>query len=160
MSHRTAIVGLGAALLTLAACSDKSDDGRDGGADPAPILMPRLAMADTPVVQVQGESLVRDVSPAEVVALVESGDVRLIDVRTDEEVAQGILPGAEHIAMSEFDPATVAASDERPILLYCRSGRRSRLVGEALAKHTGKTVDHLEGGILAWGEAGYSIERP
>ena len=160
MSHRTAWIGLGAALLASAACSDKHGKDSEERSSPSPFLMPRLAAADAAPSAAQSVSLVRDLSPAEVASLIEAGEVRVIDVRTDEEVAQGVLAGAEHIAMSEFDPATVAASDGRPILLYCRSDRRSRAVGEALAEHTGEPAQHLNGGILAWAKAGYRIEQP
>ncbi|MEM6828198.1 MAG: rhodanese-like domain-containing protein [Pseudomonadota bacterium] len=160
MSHRTLWIGLSAGLLASAACSDKPGKDSDERSSPSPLLMPRLAAADTAPSAAQSLSLVRDLSPAEVASLIETGDVRVIDVRTDEEVAQGVLPGAEHIAMSEFDPAAVATSDSRPILLYCRSGRRSRVVGEALVEHTGEPAQHLDGGILAWAEAGYPIEQP
>lgn len=83
-------------------------------------------------------------------------DIRLIDVRTAEEVAEGAIPGAEHIALNEFDPASLDLSDGREIILYCRSGRRSEIAAERLSQHTGKPVRHLSGGFQAWLEAGAS----
>jgi len=81
------------------------------------------------------------------------GNVRLIDVRTDAEVAEGAIPGAEHIALDQFDPAKLDLSDGREVVLYCRTGRRSAIAGERLAAATGKPVEHLAGGIIAWEEA-------
>jgi len=75
-----------------------------------------------------------------------AGNVRLIDVRTDVEVAEGAIPGAEHIALDRFDPAKLDLSDGREVVLYCRTGRRSAIAG-------GKPVEHLAGGIIAWDEA-------
>ncbi|MEE4288976.1 MAG: rhodanese-like domain-containing protein [Erythrobacter sp.] len=149
------------ALLALAACSGDPEEGGRGQSAPMPALVPQLALAgitadDAP----DAVRPLRDLSPEEVRALVESGKVRLIDVRTDEEVAQGTISGAEHVAMDRFDPAAVTSSaDKRPIVLYCRSGRRSAMVGEKLAGHTGEPAAHLEGGILAWEAAGLPIER-
>ncbi len=82
-----------------------------------------------------------------------AGNVRLIDVRTDVEVAEGAIPGAEHIALDRFDPAKLDLSDGREVVLYCRTGRRSAIAGERLAAATGKPVEHLAGGIIAWDEA-------
>ncbi|SDT99436.1 phage shock protein E [Pseudomonas pohangensis] len=61
-------------------------------------------------------------------------DAILIDVRTPEEFAQGALPGARQI---EFDRiagqiAAIAPDKNQPIVLYCRSGRRSGIAQQTL----------------------------
>ncbi len=86
-------------------------------------------------------------------AKIADGNIRLIDVRRDDEVAQGMIPGAEHIALDDFDPAALDLSDGREVVLYCRSGRRSGIAGEKLAAHIREPVQHLAGGITAWREA-------
>lgn len=101
-----------------------------------------------------------DLTPEEVAARLAAGNVRLIDVRTPEEVAEGMIPGAEHIPLDQFDPARLGPPDGREVVLYCRSGRRSALAGEKLAEATGAPVEHLAGGILAWEEAGQPLEKP
>ena len=103
---------------------------------------------------------VEDIDRVELSALLERGNVRLIDVRTDEEVAEGMIPGAEHIPLDRFDPAKLDTSDGRDVVLYCRSGRRSSIAGEMLAAHSGEPVKSLEGGILAWQAAGEELETP
>ncbi|MGB3806208.1 MAG: rhodanese-like domain-containing protein [Erythrobacter sp.] len=108
----------------------------------------------------QADSHVIDWSAQQLAQRLDSEDVRLIDVRTDEEVAGGMIPGAEHIAKDDFDPASLLAdTDDREIVLYCRSGRRSAAVAEELAAHVGRPVPHLAGGILAWQEAGRPLAR-
>jgi rhodanese-related sulfurtransferase len=99
-------------------------------------------------------------STAELAALLEDDNIRLIDVRRDEEVAEGMIPGAEHIMLDDFDPAALDLSDGREVVLYCRSGRRSGIAAERLAEHTGETARHLDGGILAWEEAGLPVSTP
>jgi rhodanese-related sulfurtransferase len=101
---------------------------------------------------------VRTVTPAELQGRL--GSVRLIDVRTDAEVAEGVIPGAEHVALSGFDPAVLDLSGEKPIVLYCRSGRRSAIAAQRLAAHTGEPALHLEGGVLGWQDAGGEIIDP
>lgn len=86
------------------------------------------------------------------------GNVRLIDVRTAEEVAEGVIPGAEHIALDQFDPATLDLTDGREVILYCRSGRRSQIAADRLAAHTNEPAHHLGGGIIAWIAADGAIE--
>ena len=131
---RLAIV---AAALALSACSAAT--ATDEVAEAAPV------------------AAVTTVSASELSGLLETGNIRLIDVRTDEEVAEGMIPGAEHIALDNFDPAMLDLSDGREVVLYCRSGRRSGIAAERLAAETGKTARHLEGGILSWEEAGFPL---
>lgn len=150
------------ALLALAACGGE----RDGGDEPhaAPLGF-ELAFASTgydgaadaaaPVL-----AAVVDLSPDELAARMKAGNVRLIDVRTAAEVAEGTIPGAEHIPLDQFDPARLDFSDGREVVLYCRSGRRSALAGEKLAEATGKPAEHLAGGILAWEAAAQPVTPP
>lgn len=100
---------------------------------------------------------VATLTPAELAGMLENGNIRLIDVRTDEEVAEGMIPGAEHIALDAFDPAALDLSDGREVVLYCRSDRRSGIAAQKLAEHTGEAARHLDGGILAWEAAGLPI---
>jgi rhodanese-related sulfurtransferase len=51
---------------------------------------------------------------------------------------------------AEFDPA-------RRTILYCASGGRSALAAEALQSLGYQRVAHLDGGLKAWREAGFSI---
>lgn len=100
------------------------------------------------------------VEPQALEQLAKSGKARLIDVRTDEEVAEGMIPGAEHIALDKFDPAKLDLSDGREPILYCRSGRRSEQAAEKLSKFTGEPTRHLKGGIVAWRDAGLPVVKP
>lgn len=122
----------------------KADADDAAGADNAPLPAPASPMID--------------LSPEQLTARLAAGNVRLIDVRTDEEVAEGVIPGAEHIPLDQFDPAKLGPADGRDVVLYCRSGKRSTMAGEKLAAATGKPVEHLAGGILAWEEAGQPLE--
>jgi len=98
--------------------------------------------------------------------LSDDGTVQLLDVRTPSEYAEGRIPGAINIdwkADGFVAAAQVKLDTTRPVLVYCRSGRRSAEAAEALAK-AGFKVRNLLGGILAWQEAGlpvttYEVER-
>ncbi|WP_039834514.1 rhodanese-like domain-containing protein, partial [Paenibacillus sonchi] len=57
----------------------------------------------------------------------ESGeDLVLIDVREDEEVAFGMIPGAKHIPMGEIPQHTEELPQEAEFVFICRSGARSQ----------------------------------
>lgn len=143
--------------LTLASCAPSDDESKDRAPSPIPAFeLAKAKETDSPEV----EATVVDLTVEQLRAKIDSGDLRLIDVRTDEEVAQGVIPGAEHIALDRFNPAVLDFEDEREVVLYCRSGRRSAIAAEELAAQTGEPVQHLAAGILAWQEAGEPVETP
>ena len=101
----------------------------------------------------QSESVTYDkISGAEAKALMDSekGYV-IIDARTQEEYDEGHIAGA--ILIPEYEIAA-RAEDELPdkkalILVYCRSGRRSKIAAEELVKLGYKNVKEF-GGIIDW----------
>ena len=92
------------------------------------------------------------ISGAEAKALMdsESGYV-IIDARTQEEYDQGHIPGAILIPYGEIaDRAEKELPDkDQLILVYCRSGRRSKIAAEELVK-LGYTNVKEFGGIIDW----------
>lgn len=85
--------------------------------------------------------------------VVEQDNVRLIDVRTPKEYAEGHLAGAENIDVKDSLFADHVKGIEGKVAVYCRGGRRSLKAAEMLTKQ-GCTVYNLDGGILAWQKAG------
>jgi rhodanese-related sulfurtransferase len=88
---------------------------------------------------------------------------RILDVRTQEEFATGHLAKAVLIPWPDEDFATRAAKEldpAKPLLVYCRSGRRSAEAAAALVKLGFADVRNVEGGILAWEKAGQPIVKP
>ena len=79
-------------------------------------------------------------------------ELTLVDVRTEEEVAQGMIPNAIHINF--FSPDFMNKIDElekdKTYVMVCRSGARS---GQACLQMMGLGFDkvyNLEGGMLGW----------
>jgi len=72
-------------------------------------------------------------SAAALNALAQPGAV-LIDVRSQEEFASGALPGAKPIPHGDIAAriAEVAPDKNTPVVLYCRSGRRSEIARQTL----------------------------
>ena len=99
-----------------------------------------------------GESTYEQITPAEAKALMDSEkDYIIIDARTQSEYDEGHIPGA--ILIPEYEIAE-RAEKEIPnkrvlILVYCRSGRRSKIAAEELVK-LGYTNVKEFGGIIDW----------
>ena len=75
----------------------------------------------------------------------------ILDVRTQEEYDEGHIPGAVVISHEEIAEKAeeVLTDKEQLILVYCRSGRRSKIAAEALAE-LGYTNIKEFGGIIDW----------
>ena len=75
----------------------------------------------------------------------------ILDVRTQEEYDQGHIPGAIVISHEEITEKAedVLTDKEQLILVYCRSGRRSKIAAEALVE-LGYTNIKEFGGIIDW----------
>lgn len=90
--------------------------------------------------------------------LIQKEKVQLLDVRTSEEHSAGCIPGSLHIDVlqqAEFlSKADSLLSKKRPVALYCRSGKRSKIAATLLEK-AGYKVFELDGGFNAWKVAGH-----
>ena len=99
-----------------------------------------------------GSASYDQISGAEAKAIMdsESGYI-IIDARTQEEYDQGHIPGA--IMIPEYEIADRAEKElpdkDQLILVYCRSGRRSKIAAEELVK-LGYTNVKEFGGIIDW----------
>ncbi|MGQ0429965.1 MAG: rhodanese-like domain-containing protein [Gammaproteobacteria bacterium] len=82
------------------------------------------------------------------------GDRTLIvlDVRTPEEYQQGHVAGARNIPHTELPARLAELEDARDadIVVYCRSGNRTKIALEALSRAGFKRLLHLKGDWLRW----------
>src|SRR4051812_1836193 len=88
--------------------------------------------------------------------LIDSGS-QLIDIRTDVEYEASHIPGARHIPLAEVPRESANFDKEKPVILYCRSGNRSGPAADAFAA-SGWDAQSIEGGLIAWSEAGLEVE--
>ena len=84
-----------------------------------------------------------------------------IDVREDNEFAVDHAKGALHVGRGilERDIETVIPDRHAEIVLYCGGGYRSALAAENLMKMGYTNVASMDGGIRAWRDEGYPIEK-
>ncbi|MBR5821147.1 MAG: rhodanese-like domain-containing protein [Alistipes sp.] len=78
-------------------------------------------------------------------------EVQLVDVRTPEEYAEGHIVGAVNMDVKSeaFDTQLATLDPKRPVALYCRGGRRSKMAAERAVK-AGFKVFELDKGYLSW----------
>lgn len=76
----------------------------------------------------------------------------LLDVRTPEETAQGMIEGASEIDYKAegFEAKIDQLDKEKTYLIYCRSGNRSGKACKLMAEKGFKKLYNLSGGYLAW----------
>lgn len=90
--------------------------------------------------------------------MMDTQDVIILDVREQEEYDSGHIPGAVLLPVGTIDEDTAAEvipEKDATLLVYCRSGNRSRTAASALAK-LGYTNIYEFGGINTWP---YEIEQ-
>jgi len=115
-----------------AASSSPPASSASSGAAASAKLAPRIGYAELSRLLTQGGT-----------------NVLLLDVRTPEEFAEGRIPGAILAPYDSLKQKFVEPDKSRPIVVYCRSGRRSAIAVETLkAMGYGNIADF--GGISAW----------
>ena len=80
-----------------------------------------------------------------------SEDFIILDVREQDEFDAGHISGAKLIPYTEIESKAeeILSNKDNPILVYCRSGRRSKIAAETLVK-LGHTNIKEFGGIIDW----------
>lgn len=85
--------------------------------------------------------------------LANDGNAVVLDVRTDDEVAEGIIPNAIHIDIykgQEFIDEIEALDKSKNYYVYCRSGNRSGKACQIMEQLGFENAYNLEGGMLEW----------
>ena len=107
------------------------------------------------------KSQIREVTVAETQQRMrENEDVKLIDVREDNEWDTAHAAGAIHLGKGiiERDIETAVPEKDAELILYCGGGYRSALAADALQRMGYTNVFSMAGGWKAWKEAGGEVE--
>lgn len=100
---------------------------------------------------------VKNVDPAAAAKLLASEKKPVVlDLRTPEEYSEGHIAGAKNIDFlaSSFSEEAAKLDRKQPYLIHCKSGGRSSKSLAVFKKLGFEQIIHLDGGILAWKEAG------
>ena len=84
----------------------------------------------------------------------------LLDVRTQSEYNDGHIQNAINIPHDQIlkEPQLVSAYKDSQVVVFCRSGVRAGKVIEMLEDLGFKEIIDIDGDMLAWNEAGHSVE--
>ncbi|KGX91617.1 molybdopterin biosynthesis MoeB protein [Pontibacillus halophilus JSM 076056 = DSM 19796] len=86
----------------------------------------------------------------EVQEKLEQGEqLNIIDVREDDEVREGMIPGAKHVRLGTVEERVSEFDKDKEYVMVCRSGGRSGKAYQYLESQ-GFNVINMEGGMLAW----------
>lgn len=103
---------------------------------------------------------IKIVTPEEMLSLIESKDVQLVDVRSKEEYESGFIGNAQNIDFNSptFDEDISKLDKSKPVLLYCRTGGRSAKCSKKLIEAGFIQIIELEGGITQWKFKGFELK--
>jgi len=99
-----------------------------------------------------------NITAAELQSMLQRGSLRLVDVRTDAEVARGKIPQGESLPLHLL-PLRLSGMDRNATtVFYCQMGGRSAQAAAFAVANGFADVYNLQGGISAWAQAGLPIE--
>ncbi|WP_429993654.1 rhodanese-like domain-containing protein [Metabacillus fastidiosus] len=94
---------------------------------------------------------INEIEPVDLKARLAKGDKPvIIDVREEEEVKQGIIPGAKHIPLGDLADRYEEIEQMDEIFFICRGGRRSLKACEFLKEKGYKNLINISGGMTKW----------
>ena len=82
----------------------------------------------------------------------EHPETQVLDVRSANEFSGGALPEAVNISIGDeaFDTKVAALDRERPVLVYCAGGFRSRKAVDRLKQLGFRNIQHIHRGYMSW----------
>ena len=102
---------------------------------------------------------VKVINSEELKTLLKDDSIQFIDVRTVEENSENHIKGSINIVYDKnFEQKISQLDKEKPVVVYCRSGRRSAASAKIMANKGFSEVYDLKGGILKWIEEGNMVE--
>ena len=105
---------------------------------------------------------INEIDVAELASLMETNadNLQLVDVRQPQEVAAGAIPGMTNIPMVSLPMRAQEISDDKQVILICRSGARSGQCTAWLMQNGKDNVHNLRGGMIAWANSGLQMALP
>ncbi|MEO9080326.1 MAG: rhodanese-like domain-containing protein [Rhodanobacter sp.] len=107
-------------------------------------------------------SKIKELSPAGLTGLINRDTPLLIDLSSLADFEKMHIPGAKHVAMSQFDPEKkdLAKAKTMPVVVMDKDGRGNSIkAGQRLVKAGFEKVHTLGGGVLAWHAAQLPVAK-
>jgi hydroxyacylglutathione hydrolase len=99
------------------------------------------------------------VTPGELAAQIDQGDVTVVDVRAESEFSEGRVPGSIVAPLSHLAERVRDVPREARVVLVCQSGTRSAIGASVLASMGFQSIANMPGGVVEWARAGLPLER-
>lgn len=99
--------------------------------------------------------------PAALTALINRENALVVDLSSTSEFEKGHIPGSKNVQPSQFDPENkqLVAAKAMPVVAVCRTGQASANAAKRLKQAGFEQVYWLDGGILAWQQAGLPLVK-
>ena len=103
-----------------------------------------------------------DLSPREFSEKMKANPGQLLDVRTEDEIAEGKIEGAVDMDFyaDDFSDQLSSLKTDQPVYVYCAAGRRGGKAMRIMAELGFTEVYNLAGGIGAWMDEKMPIDKP
>jgi rhodanese-related sulfurtransferase len=123
------------------------------------LILISLIVFSTSCQNTKQNSNVKLIESEELKTLLQNEDVQFVDVRTVAEFNENYIEGAENIVYdTNFQQKLNQLDTTKPVVVYCRSGRRSKASAIILEENGFNEVYNLDGGILKWMKEGNKVE--
>lgn len=106
-----------------------------------------------------GKAAHKEVDVAQLKTMLDRGAALVVDVREPDEFAQGHIPGAVNVPLSDFSADKLPIAAGRELILNCLGGKRSGLALDQCRTAQSAVDTHLAGGFGAWVEAGLPVAK-
>jgi adenylyltransferase/sulfurtransferase len=101
----------------------------------------------------------RRIQADEARALIDGGQVTVVDVREPWEYEKDHIAGAKLIPLARIISAPGNQITDDHVIFVCEVGQRSGVAAEVAASLGFENLYNLEGGMTAWREHGYPVEK-
>lgn len=103
----------------------------------------------------------KEIGTNDAIRLMNGEDALMLDVREDKEFRDGHIINAVHIPLGLLEGrlSEIEKHKESPVIVYCRTGQRAARAGAVLKRQGFKSIYKLNGGMMAWSDAGLPVKR-
>lgn len=99
----------------------------------------------------------KNIDVMELEVWLQKGGLRLVDVRTDAEIARGKIPQGDSLPLHLIPLRLNELDKAKPTVFYCQMGGRSAQAAAFAVANGFSDVYNLQGGITAWAHAGLPV---
>lgn len=101
----------------------------------------------------------RRIQPDEARALIDGGQVTVVDVREPWEYEKDHIAGSKLIPLARIISSPGNQITDDHVIFVCEVGQRSGVAAELAASLGFENLYNLEGGMTAWRQSGYPVEK-